>query len=396
MTQLVSRDEPRPPVETSRAVPTADLKPYAQVRRRRRSWRGPAIFILGPVALALVYVFAVASPMYDSQARFAVRAAEAAPDTGGKVSGGPLASIGAMSAFAADGFALRDFLQSPDALGALNKDGDYVRRMSVGSIDPLNSISGDPRNDELLKFFQRNTDIRFSLTEQILTLDVFAYTPRDAQDVAGEMILIAESFTNRMNERARADALSLASQEVEKAERRVSKASGALVEWRSRNSDIDPSKSIEVSQSVMGDLRKTLATTQAEYASVASRLSPNSQRRREMEERIRALTQQVAAEQARLTGRQGSTAQTLGEYQRLTVEQDFATRQLTSAQDSLERARIEAIRQSKYIAIIVKPTLPVAPASPNKSMILAGVFLAAALIYAIVSLIGRMALDAMR
>ena len=52
------------------------------------------------------------------------------------------------------------------------------------------------------------------------------------------MIRIAENFTNRLNERARADALSLASQEVEKSERRVVNASSKLIEWRSRNSDI--------------------------------------------------------------------------------------------------------------------------------------------------------------
>lgn len=366
---------------------------YRTVRRKPRRWWIPALFILGPTVLMTLYVFVLATPMYVSETRFAIRASEPMGDA---KQGGGLASFGAMAAFSADGFATREFIASSDALASLNAAGNYVKRMSVGSRDPINALPENPDSEQLLKFFLHNLDVRFSLTEQIITLRMRAYTPQDARELTAAMVDITEQFTNRMNERARNDALALARQEVAISEERVVKVRKSLNEWRLRYSDIDPAKSIEVGQAVITQLRKDLGQVQSELASISVQLDPRSQRRRVYEDRIKALTQQIEAEQAKLTGQSGSTAQAMVEYERLTVEQEFATRQLNSAQQLLEQARMSLVRQSKYIAVIVQAATPRLPAYPEPFKYIGITFAISALLYAVLSLILRMALDSMR
>lgn len=390
-----ARPEPAPKL-LDMAKAQAAAAPYRAVRRRRRRWRLPALFILGPTLLVAIYALVVARPMYVSETRFAIRAAEAAPDVaGGGKGGGVLGSFGAVAAFAADGFALRDFIESPDALAELNAAGDYSRRMARTGIDLLNTLSPDADPGALHRFYARNIDVGFSLTEQIVGLRVFAYSPGDAREIAGSLIGIAERFANKLNERARSDALAQARAEVALAEKRVAAVRAEMNEWRIRNGNIDPTKAIEVAQAVIVGLRKSLVEAQAELQARGA-LDPRSQRRRELEDRIRGLTAQIDAEQQKLTGAKGSTAQIIGEYERLAVEQEFATRQLTSTEQSLEQARVALARQNKYIAVIVRPTQPTSAAWPSAWRLIGGVLLACALLYAIVTLIGRMVLDSMR
>ncbi len=94
----------------------------------------------------------------------------------------------------------------------------------------------------------------------------------------------------------------------------------------------------------MTQLQQALSQAQAELAAAIGQLDPRSPRRRNLEDRVKALQEQIDAERQKLTGTRGSTAQIMGEYERLFVEQDFATRQLTSAHQTLEQARVATIK----------------------------------------------------
>ena len=58
----------------------------------------------------------------------------------------------------------------------------------------------------------------------------------------------------------------------------------------------------------------------------------------------------------------------------LTLERDFADKQLASATSSLEAARIDADRQELYLEEVVQPNEPDYPAYPQRLATLAVVF----------------------
>ena len=74
--------------------------------------------------------------------------------------------------------------------------------------------------------------------------------------------------------------------------------------------------------------------------------------------RIAAVTRQINAQTGRAVGTPGGIASKMGNYEKLSVEQDFATQMLTAAQASLEQARTDAQKQQFYLERVVAPNVP--------------------------------------
>ena len=60
----------------------------------------------------------------------------------------------------------------------------------------------------------------------------------------------------------------------------------------------------------------------------------------------------------RAVGTKSGIASKLSDYEKLTVEQEFATQMLSAADSSLEQARNEAQRQQFYLERVVDPNTP--------------------------------------
>jgi capsular polysaccharide transport system permease protein len=86
--------------------------------------------------------------------------------------------------------------------------------------------------------------------------------------------------------------------------------------------------------------------------------SPKSPHPPALELREKTLENEVAKEMQKITGGENSLASKAAEYERLTLEREFADKQLASALVSLEVARNEAQRQQLYLETIAKPLLP--------------------------------------
>ncbi|MDK9696782.1 MAG: hypothetical protein OEL76_10340 [Siculibacillus sp.] len=368
--------------------PQATLRlTQANFKRKRKYRFAPLIFIGVPTLAALIYCFVLASNVYFSETLFAIRQSDASAG-GGKAGGGGglLAGIaGAEIAF--DGFALRDFIQSADALDHLERTSGFARRTADRGIDPLYSYSSSADQDTRLAAFRRLVTVRYSLTEQMLSMSVGAYSAEDARAISDGLIAIAESFANRANERSRRDALELAQTELTRAEQRAVAAQLALNEWRLARGNVDPKQSIQMIQTVVGQLEQAASQVQADLASLPAQIDAQSARRRQLEARLGALREQIRTEQDKLTGGPDSVSNLLRDYDKLNLELEFANKQVTSARESLEQARLAMVRQTKYISIISNPTVAVRPSHPATLKIVPTVFVLSALIYGVLSMV---------
>jgi capsular polysaccharide transport system permease protein len=86
---------------------------------------------------------------------------------------------------------------------------------------------------------------------------------------------------------------------------------------------------------------------------------------------IQTIQGQIDQEVRKVAGNQRSLAVGTVEYQRLTLEDDFASKQLAAALASLQDAQSEAQRKQAYVERIVEPNLPDAPLEPRR---LRGIF----------------------
>ncbi|MHC1727602.1 MAG: hypothetical protein AB9866_16635 [Syntrophobacteraceae bacterium] len=316
------------------------------------------IFVGIPTIIAAVYFFLMASNEYVSEARYTVKGAHSAPQSS-ELIGMVLGGGGGGASGYLDSWIVQDYILSSDMIDALEKKIQLRRIYTDKSIDFFSRLSEDASKEEFIKYYRKRVAVAFDFSSGITTLTVRAYKRQDAKLIADAIIELSEVLVNRISDRAQADALQLARQELEQAEQKAIKASSDIKAFRNEQGDINPQATAQIILALIGTLDAELAKTNAELAETKTYMRENSPRIVALKTKLAALRDQIESEKSKLTGKDGKVVSGLVEdYQRLVMEQEFAVKRYTSALTAFEAARVQAIAKSRYLEPIVMPMLP--------------------------------------
>ncbi|MDT3382094.1 hypothetical protein RNI52_32510 [Labrys neptuniae] len=317
-----------------------------------------------PLALTAFYVFVVATPLYTAESRFAIRGGDVQQPVGvgGLLSSG--SSGMGVSGFV-DGYAVRDFLQSREAMDGLAKKIDLTKMLTEHPADPLVSLPDNPSPDELYRAYKSLVTVRYNMIEQIVVLQVEAFTPEDSVKISNALIDLSDTFANKMNQRALDDALKVAQEEVSRSEQRSAAARLEVANWRNRNANVDPTGDLTVLTNLIGQLEAQLAAAQTDLGQIKATQGDNP-RRKSVETRIVTLRKEIDDTRQRLGGGSETVAKQLSSYESLKIAQDFADTNLASARQSLDQARVAILRQQRYVSPIAQPKADYTPTYPQK------------------------------
>jgi BexC/CtrB/KpsE family polysaccharide export inner-membrane protein len=374
-----------PTIQTVSPLATGAAAPPPKAEPRRIPWLF-ALVVVAPTLLATIYFLILAAPIYVSEARFVVRAPTQTQPTGLTPL---LQGAGFLPGGESDAFVVHEYALSRDAMADLDRRLRLRQVFGRSRLDLLQRFPRpfeSPSNEHLFRAYGRFVSVSHDATTGISTLRVRAFAPADARAMALGLLDGGERVVNGLNDRAEHDAVAEAEREVAEAETRVSAAQRALTGFRSRERIVDPEASSAAGLEMIGRLSGELATLRAERAGLAA-AAPQSPQLPGLDDRIRGYEAQVAAERARLAGSAGSIASTMGQYERLTLEREFAARSLTSATTALETARVEARRKRLYLQRIVAPNLPDDAAYPHRLTSILMVLISSLMAYAAIVLV---------
>jgi capsular polysaccharide transport system permease protein len=259
-----------------------------------------------------------------------------------------------------DVFSVQNFMTSRDAVARLmerlpleqiygTKDADFVARYP--------SIFFGPTREQLYKYFQWMISVSYANNTGISTLQVQAFRPEDTRAVAEGLLELSEQLVNDMNRRIYEDAVTVSADQVGRDESRLIAAEVALTDFRNRELMIDPASSSVVVSEVVKRLSNGLADTQTQINEMKSN-SPANPQLASLQRRATALDGQIARERGRISNSSDGLAKKIGEYERLSLEREFAKQALTNSTAALETARAEARRKQLYLERVVEPNLP--------------------------------------
>jgi capsular polysaccharide transport system permease protein len=338
------------------------------------------VTVLLPTLLTALYFFLVAAPQFDSEAHYLVKGR-----SGGGGGGGALAEMAASAGFAAasgDSLAVRDYLQSHDAVAALRERLPIVEMFRRPEADPVARLWwADPNAERLLDYYRRMVTAEYDSTSGITALRVRAFRPADTQAMAQVLLTLSEELVNRLNQRMLADGLRVAHEEVGTAEARLTRVQLAITGFREREKAVDPTRTASITLDNIGRLDGALAQSRAELVEAQRFSRGESPRVVQLQNRIAALQEQVVAERARVSSGEVGLSQQIGEFERLNVERELARGQLASATASLERARVDAQRQQIFLQRVVEPNLPEYARYPKATLTVLYVFLCLSVVY---------------
>ena len=323
--------------------------------RKSLSSRLILLFVILPSIFIFFYLLFWASQAYISQMKFAVRGQNSAQALEGFSS-----FFNLSSSTQNDSYIVLNYILSYDMFSQLDHDLHLREHYSDKKQDIWYRLASNATHDEILDFWKWACEVSYDPDTSILEVRVKAFSPEKALAICQGILRRSEELVNAMNTRSRRDAIIQAESEVHRAEDRIRKAREAMHQYRERTVILDPEAVATGLYGLVNKLENDVAQTQAELSEALTFMKPGSPRVRQLENRLQVLRKQLASEKRRLAGKikdDKSLNDLLSGFQALTLEEEFAQKQLTSAMSSLEAARVRADAQTQYVEAFQRPVL---------------------------------------
>ena len=327
------------------------------------------LVVVAPVVASILYFGFLASDVYVSESKFVVRAPEKRAPTGI----GAILQTAGFSNASEEVSAAQSYAVSRDALRAINTNGAFqaaYSRPEISFFDRFDPIGLSGSFEDLYHYFQQKVTLQNDSATFITTLTVRAFTPEDARRFNEQLLQLSEATVNRLNIRGRQDLVKFAQAEVDNTKIKAQAAAIALAAYRNRSGVVDPEKQAEVQMQMISNLQNQLISAKTELAQL-QRYAPENPRIPVVATQVATIQAEIGREMGKVTGSRSSLAGNAVQFQRLTLENEFAAKQLAAALSSLEEARNEARRKQAYVERIVEPNLPDAAMEPRR---LRGIF----------------------
>lgn len=329
-----------------------------------------AFVVIVPTILGAVYFMCIASDRYVASAGFAVRSMDAG--SGGDFFGA-FTGIANAGSTTSDSYILLKYMKSRGMVEKLEEDFPLRRAYASEGPDIISHLSTGSDIEHVVDYWSGMIQTSYDNISGVITFRVNAFSPRDAERIADLVLHYCTELVNELSERARTDAVSFAKGEVAHAEDRLRNALEKLRFFRDDEKSIDPTKSAQVQIEIVGGLEKQLAELRARISALIGTVDEDSPSLKILRRQVDALEQEIAATKLEATKGESrknlpntALSELLSTYETLDVERNFSQQAYASALSSLEKARVEAGRQQRYLAIYESPSLPEYPLYPKR------------------------------
>lgn len=355
---------------------------------RRPSWisrlvryRWFGLLVVVPTLAAAVYYGLIASPIYVSRSTFVIKSpSQKAMPT---VSLANLVQTTGLSSGQEQTKEVLEYIRSRSAVRDLEVQTDVRARFSSRGADFLSRFPqpfSDRSFESFFRYYGSMVGAEFDQESGLAVLEVRAFTPREAYDLNARLLNLSEALVNRLNQRAEGRGIAEAQQRVAEAEARLRNARIALSAYRNQNQLLDPGKQATGVLEVSNKLVAEQAALQAQLE-LMLRVAPLNPAIPALRHRVVAIGREIAAQNGRAVGTPTGIASKLSTYEKLNVEQEFATQMLTAANTALEQARTEAQKQQYYVERVVEPNLPDDSTLPHRLKRILVIFSASLCLY---------------
>ena len=370
---------PKGPPAGPGGAQTAVRPPVALAKPKARHWLvllSFLLFVALPSLLWAWYLWGRASDQYLSTVGFSVRQEQQTPS---------LDILGGLAPFtggggAADTDILYQYIRSQDMVEKVDAELDIRSRFSrewprdfVFAFDPEGHI------EDLTRYWQRQVKVLYDSQTQIITLNISAFTPEDAQQIAAAVFQESSDKINELSAIALDDATRMAKLELDKARQELTVTRQAMTDFRMRSQIVDPTADLSSQMGVIAGLQGQLAEQLVAHDLLLDSAPQTDHRVVQSQQKIDALRRLIDAERNKFgadgKGPSGeSYSQLMAEFEKLSVDREFAEGAYRSARIAYEAALATAQRQSRYLAAHIQPKVAQSSTEPDRPWLLFMVF----------------------
>ncbi|MGD9656326.1 MAG: hypothetical protein AB7U61_01590 [Methylocystis sp.] len=288
-----------------------------------------------------------------------------------------------------DGFIVLNYVKSRAIVADLGGRDYMEKKFAHSGIDYFSRLGRNANAEDIWKYWLSHLSASVDTLSGILTVRTDAFLPKDALDVARDIVRLSEQLVNKITLRNRRDALSRAELEVTLSRQMLAEAREKTLQFRNKNVVIDPTSRASSIGEQMGKLTLERIDLINALSTFSSSLDGDAPSQRLQRTRLAAIDKQLAELKKKLADTEASdtVSAQIASYERLKLDEQFAERIYSIAQTSYYRARQELEKQQLYLLTVVEPTLPESATYPKVAVNTVLLFCALLVAWATISLI---------
>ncbi|RZO83899.1 MAG: sugar transporter [Oceanococcus sp.] len=341
--------------------------------------------VLGPTALALLYLGLIASDGYVSRASFLIE--QDSPSMSGGDMALSLLNLGGGPS-RQDTLVVDAFLRSRTLLEQMQSSLDLRGHFSSDERDLFSRMDAEASQEDFLEFYRKHLHTLVDEESQIMTVEFTAHDPEYAHKVVSELVRQGEQFVNKINQSLAEEQLTFITAEVDKAATRLRQATVEMLALQRKNDVLNPQQETAAVAQILAGLEAELTRQQTELKALSGYLNPSAPDIVATKQRIDALQAQVAEERRRMVGEgRDEFSKLMLDYQNAEVNLRIAGELYKSALTSLETTRLDAVRKAKYVIPVDRANVPDSAELPRVGYWTVTVFVLLNLMYFVSGLI---------
>ncbi|MDD8059347.1 lipopolysaccharide biosynthesis protein [Shewanella metallivivens] len=333
------------------------------------------LFLVLPFVLFAFYQLVWAAPRYESRAQLIIQQPDGMSTMDPSMA--ILSGLGVGSSSMADTELVKAYIHSEDMLKYLQKEFNIQQHYHEGG-DIFSRLSSDATIEELLEYYTAHTLIEIDDKSGVIKILTQGYSPEFANQLTQAIVDRAEWYINSIGHQLADAQLEFIQGEHQKVETRLRDVQRNILAFQQKNNLLDPEAEGAAFQQITYGLESLIATKSAELKGLKSVMTAKAPQVVMLESELTALKNQLELERERLSlQRKGtndssngnssdpslainmtSVSEILTQFADLKIELELALKGYTSSEISLDKARIEAYRQLKYLVVVESATLP--------------------------------------
>ncbi|MGF1774972.1 lipopolysaccharide biosynthesis protein [Vibrio wakamikoensis] len=312
-----------------------------------------------PTLLFSLYQTLWASERFESQAQVTVQQPDGMATMDASMA--LLSGLGVSSSQGTDSELVKAYIYSNDMIEYLNRQLNMRQHFSDSGIDYFSRLHDSDSRETAIEYYKKRVKVEVNTTSGVITIYGQAFSSEYAQQLTQTIVGRAEWYINSIGHQLAQEQLTFIQGEHEIVAQKLRDAQTALLGFQQKYNLIDPTAEGAAIQQIAYGLEGQIATKNAELTGLTQIMSAQAPQVKMLQNEIAALEQQLVSERTKLATSEGesfSVSQILATFTDLRVKMELALQAYTSSQVSLEKSRIEAYRQLKYLVTVEAATQP--------------------------------------
>lgn len=316
------------------------------------------ITLLLPMVGSIIYYSFIASPIYASEVRFIVR------------SSAPLLSrdryatstVEPKAKIVQDTAILLNYLKSPAIVEDLGKNVSLSQLFGREDVDFVSRLRADATQDDVLDYWETRHSTSVNPKSGIVELEVTAFSPQEAHDLAQLVLKLSEQQINRLSSGMWNDLLKTTQKDVDNVMEEVSGLRGKLRDAQNETGIFDIDISAEGISTVLTNIESSIAELKSRRLALSASVEAGAPQLSDIDRRLAGLEEQAKILRGKAAGSSSEVRGNLADYSRifdkLKLELKMAENRLQSAIGELEKIKLVSSLQLVYVDNFTEPTMP--------------------------------------